>query len=143
MSVAQHIPQSVPEIDAPKRAHAVHRHSSWPGSLQALLTTIMISVFVITFVVQAFQIPSDSMENTLLIGDYLLVDKVHFGSARPGIPVLPYREIKRNDIVVFRYPVHPEEHFVKRVIGLPGDRIKLVDGRVRINGNFLIEPYII
>ena len=77
------------------------------SSLQSLATTIVIAVFVITFVVQAFQIPSESMEKTLLVGDYLLVDKAH--DANPGIWgwLLPYRRINRQDIIVFRYPVNP------------------------------------
>src|ERR1700685_1125388 len=101
-----------------------HRRSDSLGSLQALLATVVIAVFVITFVVQAFQIPSESMENTLLIGDYLLVDKLRYGS-RDGLGdhLLPYRRIERGDIIVFRYPVNPAQHFVKRVIGLPGDRV--------------------
>src|SRR3982751_6632924 len=96
------------------------------GSLQSLATTVVIAVFVITFIVQAFQIPSESMENTLLIGDYLLVDKVHYANGGVWGHVLPYTEIHRGDIVVFRYPVNPAQHFVKRVIGVPGDHIRLV-----------------
>jgi signal peptidase I len=83
------------------------------------------------------------MENTLLIGDYLLVDKTRF--APPGVwnRLLPYRPIRRGDIIVFRYPVDPAQHFVKRVIGLPGDRIRLRHSRVYINGRVLNEPYVV
>ncbi len=88
--------------------------------MQSLAVTVVIAVFVITFLVQAFQIPSESMENTLLIGDYLLVDKVHYGHGGLWGEILPYAPIQRGDIIVFRYPVHPQQHFVKRVIGLPG-----------------------
>ncbi len=104
---------------------------------------MVITVFVITFIVQAFQIPSESMEDTLLIGDYLLVDKVHYG--RPGLwgHLLPYSDIHRGDIVVFRYPVHPSQHFVKRAIGLPGDRVRLVNKQVLINGKPLDEHYVV
>ena len=123
------------------RKHA-DRHSGWPESLQALLGTVVIAVFVVTFIVQAFQIPSDSMENTLLIGDYLLVDKLHFGADGFWGHFLPYRKIKRGDIVVFHYPVHPSEHFVKRVIGIPGDHIRLINRRVFVNGVALAEPYV-
>jgi signal peptidase I len=115
--------------------------SDWAGSVQSLLVTVVIAVFVITFAVQAFQIPSESMENTLLIGDYLLVDKVHFGRGGLWGHILPYSPIKRGDIVVFHYPVHPSQHFVKRVIGVPGDRIRLSDKRVFVNGVPLQEPY--
>src|SRR5215813_8694761 len=96
------------------------------GSFQSLLSTVVIAVFVITFIVQAFQIPSESMENTLLIGDYLLVDKLRYGGGGVWDFLMPYRRVQRGDIIVFRYPVHPSQHFVKRVIGLPGDRLRLV-----------------
>src|SRR5207237_7654277 len=100
------------------------------SSVQSLLATVVIAVFVITFVVQAFQIPSESMENTLLIGDYLLVNKVQYGPRGIWGEILPYEPVKRGDIIVFKWPVHPEEHFVKRVVGVPGDRIHLVNGHV-------------
>jgi len=105
--------------------------------------TVVIAVFVITFLVQAFQIPSESMENTLLIGDYLLVDKVHYG--HPGVwgEVLPYSPIKHGDIIVFRYPVHPAQHFVKRVVGVPGDRVRLQNKIVYVNERPLHEDYVI
>src|SRR5215831_15733807 len=98
---------------------AVKSHSEWTMSLQSLLGTIVIAVFVITFVVQAFQIPSESMENTLLIGDYLLVDKFRYGGGSLWDMIMPYRQVHRGDIVVFRYPVNPTQHFVKRVVGVP------------------------
>src|ERR1700722_607246 len=94
------------------------------GSLQSLLGTVVIAVFVITFIVQAFQIPSGSMENTLLIGDYLLVNKLCYGGSGLGDHLMPYQKVQRGDIVVFHYPVDPTQHFVKRVIGLPGDRLR-------------------
>ncbi len=119
-----------------------HNFSGWPESLQSLAGTIVIAIFVVTFVVQAFQIPSESMESTLLIGDYLLVDKFHFGGDRLWRKVLPYAKVKRGDIVVFHYPVHPSEHFVKRVIGVPGDRIRLINRRVHVNGMPINEPYV-
>jgi signal peptidase I len=115
----------------------------WMGSLQSLLTTVVIAVFAITFVVQAFRIPSESMQNTLLIGDYLLVDKAHFGPAGAWGWLLPYQKIRRGDIVVFRWPVDPKQHFVKRVIGTPGDQIRLVNKRVFVNGQLQLEPYVI
>lgn len=123
------------------RSHGKDRHSGWPEVLQALMGTVVIAVFVVTFVVQAFQIPSESMENTLLVGDYLLVDKLHFGGDGLWEHVLPYKKVKRGDIIVFHYPVHPSEHFVKRVVGIPGDRVRLVNRRVFVNGVALLEPY--
>jgi signal peptidase I len=112
------------------------------GSLQSLLGTVVIAVFVITFIVQAFQIPSPSMENTLLVGDYLLVNKLCYGRGSAGDYFMPYRTVRRGDIVVFNYPVNPEQHFVKRVIGVPGDRVRLINKRVMVNGVQLKEPYV-
>jgi signal peptidase I len=111
------------------------------NSFQSLLVTVVIAVFVITFVVQAFQIPSESMESTLLIGDYLLVDKFRYGSGQSAHTMVPYRPVKRGDIVVFKYPVSPGQHFVKRVVGVPGDHIRLVNRQVYVNGVALNEPY--
>jgi signal peptidase I len=112
------------------------------GSAQSLLGTIVIAVFVITFVVQAFQIPSQSMENTLLVGDYLLVNKLCYGGQGLGDHLMPYQKIARGDIIVFHYPVDPTQHFVKRVIGLPGERLHMVNKKVFINGKPLDEPYV-
>ncbi len=111
--------------------------------MQSLAGTVVIAVFVITFIVQAFQIPSESMEDTLLIGDYLLVDKVHY--ARGGFwgHLLPYSPINRGEIIVFRYPVHPAQHFVKRVIAIPGDRVRLVNKQVWVNGKPFAENYVV
>jgi signal peptidase I len=124
-----------------------HRRTSWAvgtgvsDSLQSLLGTVVIAVFVITFIVQAFQIPSPSMENTLLVGDYLLVNKLCYGGGSVGDYFMPYRPVQRGDIVVFHYPVNPTQHFVKRVIGVPGDRVRLVNKQVLVNGVALKEPY--
>jgi signal peptidase I len=124
----------------------VQRHG-WPeglgvtGSLQSLLGTVVIAVFVITFIVQAFQIPSPSMEDTLLVGDYLLVNKLCYGGGGLGDYLIPYRRIQRGDIVVFHYPVNPAQHFVKRVIGVPGDRVRLINKQVFVNGIPLKETY--
>ncbi len=124
-----------------------HRRTSWAvgtgvsDSLQSLLGTVVIAVFVITFIVQAFQIPSPSMENTLLVGDYLLVNKLCYGGGSAGDYFMPYRRVQRGDIVVFHYPVNPAQHFVKRVIGVPGDRVRLVNKQVLVNGVALKEPY--
>lgn len=111
------------------------------GSLQSLLGTIVIAVFVITFIIQAFQIPSPSMENTLLVGDYLLVNKLIYGGGGIADRAMPYARIHRGDIIVFHYPVNPTQHFVKRVIGVPGDRIRMIDKQVFVNGIALREPY--
>jgi signal peptidase I len=109
----------------------------WMGGIQWLCSTVVLAVFVITFLAQAFQIPSDSMENTLLVGDYLLVDKVHFGESGIWKWLMPYSPIHHGDIIVFRYPVHPQQHFVKRVVGVPGDRVHLFRGKVFVNDKAL------
>jgi signal peptidase I len=113
-------------------------------ALQSFLQVVVIVIFVITFVVQAFQVPTGSMENTLLVGDFLLTDKIHYGKDG-GIwnKVLPYRPIQRGDIVVFHSPVDSSLYLVKRVIGLPGDRIRLRRGSVYVNGQALSESYVI
>jgi signal peptidase I len=124
-------------VEEPKtsgRLHPVRDHSGGMNSLQSLSTTIVIAVFVIAFIVQAFQIPSPSMEKTLLVGDYLLVDKVHDGHSAFWRWLMPYQPVQRQDIIVFRYPLDPRQHFVKRVIAVPGDRVRLIDKHVYVNG---------
>jgi signal peptidase I len=111
--------------------------------LKSLLSILVIFVFVITFVVQAFRVPSESMENTLMAGDFLLADKFHLAEGGVWRHILPYRAIQRGDVVVFRYPVDPGTYFVKRVIGIPGDRIRLLDKVVYVNGVPLQESYTI
>jgi signal peptidase I len=114
------------------------------SGVQSSLSITVIVIFVITFVVQAFRVPSESMENTLLIGDFLLADKVRFADqAGAWDGTLPYQTIHRGDIIVFRYPVEPSIYFVKRVIGLPGDRIRLRRKVVYLNGAPLQESYVI
>src|SRR3984893_6193255 len=110
--------------------------------LESLLVTVVVAVFGTCFIVQAFKIPSASMEGTLLIGDHLLVNKFIFGGTGAWYEkLLPYRQLQRGDIIVFKYPFADHQHFVQRVIDLPGDRLKLVDGDVFINGKRLYEPY--
>lgn len=116
-------------------------HTGWPNAVQSLLATVVIAVFVITFVVQAFQIPSESMENTLLVGDYLLVDKLRYGGGGFSSHVMPYRPVQHGDVIVFHYPINPIQHFVKRVIGLPGERVRLINRQVYVNGVPITEDY--
>jgi signal peptidase I len=126
--------------------HSAERPARRPSifELQSLLSIAVIVVFVITFVMQAFRVPSESMENTLLVGDFMLADKVHFADDSSAWGrILPYRAIQRGDIIVFRYPVEPSTYFVKRVIGVPGDRIRLQDKAVYLNGVSLKEQYAI
>src|ERR1051326_37847 len=96
--------------------------------LESLLVTVILALFGTSFVVQAFKIPSPSMERTLLVGDHLLVNKFIFGGTGAWYEkVLPYRALQRGDIIVFKFPYADQQHFVKRVIGLPGDHLKLID----------------
>ncbi|MGH9608516.1 MAG: signal peptidase I [Bryobacteraceae bacterium] len=105
--------------------------------------TLLLLLFGTTTLVQAFVIPTGSMQDTLLIGDHLLVDKLAYASSGPlSRHILPYENPKHGDIIVFRYPADITETFVKRVIGVPGDHIKLVNGTVYRNGVRLNEPYI-
>jgi len=103
---------------------------------------ILILLFGTTTLVQAFIVPTGSMESTVLIGDHLLVDKLSYAPAGPiSKYLLPYTEPKRGDVIVFRYPMDIRQNFVKRVIGVPGDRIHIVDKVVYVNGHALTEPY--
>src|SRR3954467_6500778 len=94
--------------------HQGHREPKDLFGTQAFFSVVIFSIFVITFIVQAFQIPSGSMENTLLIGDFLLVDKLHFAGGAAAGRLLPYGTIQRGDIVVFYFPVEPSQFLVKR-----------------------------
>ncbi|WP_446741911.1 signal peptidase I [Silvibacterium acidisoli] len=101
---------------------------------------LVLGLFALTFIFQNFSIPSSSMENTLLIGDHVVVDRTVFAPRTPWAPFLPYHEIHRGDIIVFFKPRETGLYLVKRVIGLPGDRIHLVNGTVYLNGKPQVEP---
>ncbi len=105
--------------------------------------TIILLLFGTTNLVQAFVIPTGSMEDTLLVGDHLLVDKLSYSPARGAEKaLLPYQDIQRGDIIVFRYPMEIRQTFVKRCIGVPGDRIHLVDKKLWLNGKPIDKPYV-
>jgi signal peptidase I len=111
-----------------------------PQAFASLLQTIVVALFVLTFLLQPLLIPSESMERTLLVGDFLLFNKQVFGpTGRLTSWLLPYREISRGDIVVFHHPQPPM--LIKRVVGMPGDHLRIADGQVYINGAPLPEPY--
>jgi len=112
--------------------------------IQEWAVTLLMFLFVTTTLVQAYVVPTGSMEKNILVGDHMLVDKIGFenGGNNWGSYVLPRREVKRGDIIAFRHPEHVEKALVKRVIGLPGDRIRLVDKQVIRNGEKLDEPYV-
>jgi signal peptidase I len=112
------------------------------GVIAEWTVTIVLLLFGMTTLVQAFVIPTGSMEDTLLIGDHLLVDKLAYAPSGPiSKYLLPYEDVKRGDIIVFRFPVDIRQTFVKRVIGVPGDRIHIEDKQVFLNGKKLDEPY--
>ncbi|MGH9405389.1 MAG: signal peptidase I [Terriglobia bacterium] len=125
------------------------RKSSARDTFESLVITVILAVFGTTFVVQAYKIPTGSMENTLLIGDHLLVNKFCFANEPGWVKhILPYRAVHRGDILVFKYPYNEEQeepgtHLVKRVIGIPGDHIRLVNRQVFVNGVAQKEPYVL
>ena len=109
---------------------------------ESILIAVILALFVRTFVVQAFKIPTGSMENNLLIGDHLLVNEFVYGPASSiERTVLPIGTIRRGDVLVFKYPEQPDRDFIKRVIGLPGESLEVRDKKVYINGTALVEPY--
>lgn len=116
-----------------------------PEALSSMLQTVVVALFLLTFVLQPFLIPSESMERTLLVGDFLLVNKQVFAPTgkSDGLlhNLLPYRDVQRGDIVVFHHP--DPSYLIKRVVGLPGDRIRIEDGRVLVNDVALDEPYVV
>ncbi len=128
----------------PGASAAVARPEPPRGTIAEWTITILLLLFGTTTLVQAFVIPTGSMEDTLLIGDHLLVDKLAYApSGSFSKYVLPYEEPKDGDIIVFRYPVDITQTFVKRVIGVPGDHIKIIDQQVYRNGKKLTEPYVV
>src|SRR6202167_1091010 len=114
------------------------------GTVAEWTITILLLLFGTTFLVQAFVIPTGSMEDTLLIGVHLWDDRPAY--SMPGAPsqyILPYEKPRDGDIIVFRYPVDITQTFVKRVVGVPGDHIKIIDQQVYRNGKKLVEPYVV
>jgi signal peptidase I len=120
------------------------RKSTLREYFESIVIAVILALFVRTWVVQAFKIPTGSMENNLLIGDHLLVNKFVFGPTVNAVEarLLPIREVRRGDIVVFKYPDEPERDFIKRVIGLPGETLELRSKKVYVNGQALDEPYV-
>ena len=123
---------------------AGYKKSTAREYFESICVAVILALFVRTFVVQAFKIPTGSMENNLLIGDHLLVNKFVFAPTltRAEDALLPIDPIRRGDILVFKYPEDPERDFIKRVIGLPGETIEVRDKRVYVNGQPIEEPYV-
>ncbi|HVG26033.1 MAG TPA: signal peptidase I [Acidobacteriaceae bacterium] len=116
-------------------------HHGVLATFRSLLEFLVMALFALTFVLQPFRIPSESMVPTLRVGDFLMVDKQAYEREGHLSWLLPPSDVHRGDLVVFHYPVDPSMHLVKRVVAVPGDRIRLRSGRVWINGRPLDEPY--
>jgi signal peptidase I len=127
-------------VKAPKREKA----EGVRGFVAEWTVTILMLLFGTTTLLQAFVVPTGSMEDTVLIGDHMFVDKLAYAPAGAiSKYVLPYTPIKRGDIAVFRFPVNIKENYIKRVIGMPGDHIKLVNKDLYLNGQKMTEPYVV
>jgi signal peptidase I len=111
---------------------------------ESIVIAVILALFIRTFVVQAFKIPTGSMENNLLVGDHLLVNKFVFAPTESAIEraLLPTQPIRRGDVIVFKYPEEPERDFIKRVIGLPGETLEMRHKQIYINGSPIDEPYV-
>lgn len=119
-----------------KKKHIVREYA------ESILVAVLLALVIRTFVVQAFKIPSGSMEDTLAIGDHILVNKFIYGTKIPftGTRLLKIRDPRRGDVIVFEYPEDPSKDFIKRVIGLPGDTIQVMDKKVFVNGKLFQIP---
>ena len=124
-------------------AEATFQKSTLREYFESILVAVVLALFVRTFVFQAFKIPTGSMKPNLLVGDHLIVNKFIFAPTASAIEraLLPMREIRRGDIIVFKFPEEPERDFIKRVIGLPGDTLELKNQTVHVNGQPLKEDY--
>ncbi len=128
-----------------KKSYWRNTAGSLRENIEAILVAVVLALFIRTFVVQAFKIPSGSMLETLQIGDHILVNKFIYGTHIPltDISIFPVREPHRGDIVVFKYPVDEKRDFIKRVIGVPGDTIEIRNKIVYVNGEELKDEYVI
>ena len=112
-----------------------HKKSRWRENIEAILVAVIIALFIRTFVVQAFKIPSGSMKQTLQIGDHILVNKFIYGIKIPywRKTIIPLKNPQKGDIIVFKFPVDPEKDFIKRVVGVAGDVIECKDKKLYVN----------
>jgi len=129
------LPKTEPAVKAAEQPEVRNFISEWA-------VTILMLLFGTTTLLQAFVVPTGSMENTVLIGDHLIVDKLAYSPSDAfSKHVLPYEEPKRGDVIVFKYPLDISQNYVKRVIGVPGDHIHIVNKQVYVNGKAETEPY--
>lgn len=130
-------PEAAAEVVEPKRKHIVREYA------ESIAIAIILALIIRTFVVQAFKIPSGSMEDTLAIGDHILVTKFLYGTHIPFTDkkILKIREPKRGDVIVFEYPQDPSKDFIKRIVGVPGDFVEVQQKRVLVNGRPYVNPH--
>jgi signal peptidase I len=114
-------------------------------NIEALVIAVILALFIRAFVVQAFKIPSGSMQNTLLVGDYILVNKFIYGVKLPftDLTIIPVKEPKRGDIIVFKFPGDPSKDFIKRVVALGGDTVEVRNKQVYVNGQIQVNTHAI
>lgn len=124
-----------------KPDEAVEKKSALRENIEAIIIAVILALFIRTFIIQAFKIPSGSMKDTLLIGDHLLVNKFSYGVRIPYLedPIIPVSKPARGDIIVFRFPGDSGKDFIKRVVGVAGDTILIRDKKVYVN-NRLLDP---
>jgi signal peptidase I len=126
------------ELKPVKAKHIVREYA------ESILIAILLALVIRTFIVQAFKIPSGSMEDTLAIGDHILVNKFIYGSKIPftdGSRILKIRDPRQGDVIVFEYPEDPSKDFIKRVVGTPGDTVEVKDKKVYVNGKLYANPH--
>jgi signal peptidase I len=153
MSEVAHTTPVRPPVSEEHRAEALRRVNRSPGQhwglflewAKSFTIAIVLFLFVRTFLVEAFKIPSGSMEKTLLVGDFLLVNKMVYGAEVPftGKHLPAIREPQRGDVVVFQWPIDPSKNFVKRLVGVPGDTLMMRDGDLWVNGTLQDEKYVL
>jgi len=152
MSEVAHTTPVRPPVSEEHRAEALRRVNRSPGQhwglflewAKSFTIAIVLFLFVRTFLVEAFKIPSGSMEKTLLVGDFLLVNKMVYGAEVPftGKHLPAIRHPQRGDVIVFQWPVDPSKNFVKRLVGIPGDTLMMSEGDLYVNGRRQAERYV-
>jgi signal peptidase I len=134
-NAASETPATAPR--AVKTKHIVREYA------ESIIIAVLLALVIRTFIVQAFKIPSGSMEDTLAIGDHILVNKFIYGSKIPftGNRVVKLRDPRQGDVIVFEYPEDPSKDFIKRVVGTPGDTVEVKDKKVYVNGKVYANPH--